>query len=740
MRTPRWWRQTAVCSVTLPLLISFSIDGVAVDESGAALPRTFVRAVDTSGRELASTFTDESGHFRLSTETATGIQTGTGNCRLTASLTGFQTAETACGDNVRLVLHVAPIQEAVVVSATRTPAPADSAGVSVSTFSAQDLERRDTTLVADLLKTTPGAMVVQTGAPGGVTSLFVRGGESNYNKVLLDGIPLNEPGGTFNFSNVTTNDLDRVEIVRGAQSALFGSDAMSSVVQMFTVRGASPKPLVSGFLEGGSFDTVRSGASVAGAGGAVDYAAGVSRINTDNQVPNNAFDNTTATANVGVKLGDSATVRGLARLERERAGTPGQSAFERPDMDAFFERHDGVGGVSFDQQLTDRVHQRASYSAAVSHQESADLVEDPPYTPHYGNVSAPFQYTDFLFDSYTSLTRHHASYQADVRLANDASSGYQLLTALVDWDGERATLTDRFANTSTPASRDNVGVAVQQQAQWRRISGTVGLRFEHNDSFGNAGVPRGSIAFVAHEANGSFGVTRLHAAAGLGIKEPTVLQSFSPSPYYMGNPNLQPEKSRSVEAGVDQRLFSDRVRLDVTWFGNRYENLIALGPTDPVTFASQYFNIGLSHARGAEVSADAAPISAVRIRGGYTFLSSEIIDSTSPSSVVFQPGQALLRRPRHSGFVDVAFHRGPLAATLVGTFVGSFVDSDFSSFVPPLTENPGFTTWDVRLSYAIVRQLSATFAIDNLADNQYMVPLGYPALGRAVRAGVRVAF
>jgi outer membrane cobalamin receptor len=716
------------------------VDGVAVDQSGSPLPRAFVRAIDASGHEIATTFTDESGHFHVTTAaaTATATATETADCRLFVSLTGFTSAEVPCGDAMRVVLLVAPLRESVVVSATRTETPIENAGLSVSTFTAADIARRDNVLVADLLRTTPGAMVVQTGAPGGVTSLFVRGGESNYNKVLLDGIPLNEPGGTFNFSNVTTDDLERLEIVRGAQSALFGSDAMSSVVQLFTKRGAGARPLVSGFLEGGTYGTVRGGASLSGAQGVMDYAVGASYLDTDNNVPNAAFSNTTATANVGVKLGESATLRGIVRIAREHAGTPGQTAFGRPDSDAHFDRHDGIVGVSFDQQITDRIRQRASYSAAISHQESADLFADPPYTPQYGASSAPFEFTDFTFDSYNSLTRHHASYQADMRLANDSSSGYQLLTALVDWDGERATLTDRLANTTAPASRDNIGVAVQHQAQWRRISGTAGVRLEHNESFGDKGVPRGSVAVVAYDGDGAIGITRVHAAAGLGVKEPTILQSFSTSPYFLGNPNLRPEKSRSVEAGVDQRLLGDRVRVDVTWFDSRYEDLIALGPADPVTFSSQYFNIGLSQARGAELSADAAPTRALRIHGGYTFLSSEILESTSPYSVVFAQGHPLFRRPRHSGFVDVGWHSGPLGASIVGTFVGRFADSDFASLDPPLTENPGFTTWDVRVSYAIVRQVSATLAIDNLADRQYMQPLGYPALGRTIRGGVRL--
>ena len=740
MRT-RLWRQPIVCRAALLILLTCpalaaraadAVDGIAVDQSGSPLPRAFVRVVDGTGRELASGFTDEAGRFHLP---------ASGECRVEASLGGFAAAAAACGPGLRLVLQVAPLQESIVVSATRTETPADQSGVSVTAFRAEDLAARDTPLVADLLRSTPGAMIVRTGAAGGVTSLFVRGGESSYNKVLLDGIPLNEPGGTFNFSNVTTDDLDRVEIVRGAQSALFGSDAMSSVVQLFTRRGErTPRPQVSGSLEAGTYHTVRGGASVAGANGPLDYAIAASRYDTDNREPNSAFGNTSATADVGVRLGADATLRAVARTERGRSGTPGQTAFGRPDLDAFFERHDAAGGVTFDQQLTDRVRQRAGYSVAVSHQESADLVLDAPYTPRFGDRIAPFEFTDFRFDSFSSLRRYHASYQADVRLANGAGSGYQLLTALMDWDGERATLTDRLANSDTPASRDNVGVAVQHQAQWRRIVATAGARLEHNASFGNAAVPRGSFAVVLHDGSDGVGATRVHAAAGLGIKEPTVLQSFSPSPYFRGNPDLLPERSRAVEAGLEQRMLRDRVRLDATWFDNRYENLISTRTTDPTTFSAQYFNIGLTRARGAELSAAVAPSAPLRVRGGYTFLASEIVDSTSPFDPVFQPGQWLFRRPRHSGFLDVAWHGRRAGVNVTGTFIGRFVDSDFASLEPPIGENPGFTTWDARLSYAVTRQLSARLSIDNLADRDYMEPLGYPALRRSIRAGLRVGF
>ena len=712
--------------------------GVIVDQSGQPLPRAFVRVLDGSGHESASAFSDERGQFDLPTPPAA-------RCRIEATLTGFATTSVACApaSALRIVLPVAPIQETVVVTATRTQAPADQVAASVTTFTAEDIERRRTPLAADLLRTSPGAMLVRTGAPGGLTSLFVRGGDSNDNKVLLDGIPLNEPGGTFYFDNLTTQNVERIEIVRGAQSALFGSDAMASVVQLFTKRaGAEGKPTATVAFEGGSYDTVRVGASASGRTGRVDYAVGAAQLTTSNNVPNSDFDNTTFSGNVGTSLNDSSTLRFVGRAELGRNGTPGQTAFGRPDLDAFAKRHDGAGGVVFDQQLTPAVHQQASYSLAVSNQQSTNLVADPPYTPQYGDHVAPFPFTDFLYDTRTNLRRHHAGYQADVRLANSARSGDQLLTVLADWDGERATLEDLRAGTSRPASRDNAGVSVQHQAVWRRLVVIAGGRFEHNASFGDAFVPRGSVAFVVHEGGRDplFGATSVHAAAGKGIKEPTLVQSFSLSPFFLGNPDLAPERSRSIEVGVDQRLATDRARIAFTWFDNRYQDLIALRTTNPQTFEAQYFNIGLSRARGAELSVDVAPTAELRARGSYTFLDSEVLDSTSPGSPLFQPGQPLLRRPRHSGFVDVSWSRARLGVTLTGLFIGQYLDSDFSSLEPPLTENPGYTTWDARVSYRVTARLTALLSIDNLANANYMEPLGYQALGRAARAGVRVTF
>src|SRR5437773_1316064 len=360
-----------------------AVSGTVVDQSGQPLPRAYVRLLDARGAEIAAAFADETGRF--------GFNTRTDDCRIEASTTGFESAAVPCGAPtsraVRIVLGVAPVHETVIVSATRTEAPADQVGASVTTFTADDLAHRQVALVADLLRASPGVMVLRAGGAGTLTSLFVRGGESNYNKVLLDGIPLNEPGGIFNFSNLTTDNLAQIEIVRGAHSALFGSDAMASVVQLVTRRPdrSDGRARAALSFEGGTYDTVRGNASVAGAAGPFDYTLGAQRFTTDNRAPNNRFENTTLSANLGFALGHDARLRFVGRGEREHVGTPGQTAFGRPDLDAFYERRDGIGGLSFDQQLTASFRQRAAYSLTALTQRSTDLIADPPYTPRFGS-------------------------------------------------------------------------------------------------------------------------------------------------------------------------------------------------------------------------------------------------------------------------------------------------------------------------------------------------------------------
>jgi vitamin B12 transporter len=710
------------------------LTGRVVDPSGAPVPRAYVRAVDANGKTTAGGFSEADGRFRLDSTVP--------DCRLEIRLAGFETAIAPCGPGpIDVKLTLAPVREAIAVSGTRSEVPVSQLGASVTVFDASDLERRQSPAVADLLTASPGVTIARTGGYGSVTSLFVRGGESDYNKVLIDGIPVNEPGGYFNFSNITSENLERVEIVRGAQSALFGSDAMASVIQLVTRRGreGSP-PRVDAALEGGTHGTGRARAGVAGGFGHADYSAAAAWFTTDNRAANNQFENATLSATAGMQLGAGASIRGVARAELGNAGAPGATAFGRADTDAFFRRRDGVGGVTFLQDLRSGFTHRATYALSVSHQASTNLHADVPYTPRFGSSVSPFEFFDFLYDNRVDLRRHYATYQADWRPATSGRFGDHQVTTAVDWDGERGTLTNALARTAVAARRDNVGWTLQHQALWPRLFATASLRVEHNDSFGTATVPRVSAAFVARPSRGAVGETRLKASAGRGIKEPTIIESYSPAPSFLGNPDLLPERSRSVDAGIEQRLAHDRLKIEATWFDGRFRNIISTRTLGFNPFRSQFFNIGETRARGLELTADAAPVEAVRVRGGYTFMPSRVALSTSPGSVVFGQGQRLFRRPRHAGYAEAAWTAGAATVSLTGTFVGRRVDSDFSSLEPPIASNGGHATWDLRAAYRLSGRLTLTLAGDNVANADFMDPLGYPALGRAFRAGVRVGF
>jgi vitamin B12 transporter len=705
------------------------LSGSVVDESGSALPRVAVKLVDQRDVEVAAAFTDSRGVFRFAR--------ACGGCAVVVALPGFNTARAVVSpDNPAVVtLNVAPVRESVVVSATRTETPTSQVGAAVTVFTAEEIERRDVPVIAELLRGTPGVTVVRSGGLGNVTSLFVRGGESTYNKVMLDGVPLNEPGGTFNFNNLTTDFVDRVEVVRGAQSALFGSDAMASVVQVISRRPARGRshPTIIASGEAGSYDSQRGSAGIGLSNGKWDGAFHAGRQHTANRVPNNEFDNTTITGNGGVVPSTNVSLRLVGRTEFGRTGVPGATAFGRPDLDAFFHRRDGVIGATLEHQISNQWQQRITYALSVSHQQSTNLTIDPPYVPRFDGHVAPFTFSDFPYDSLTDLRRHVLTYQADARFGG-GTANEQVLTFAFDVNGERGVLTNRMAGSVVRASRNNFGWTAQHQWLGARASVSSGLRVEQNDSFGTTVAPRISVA-VAAAPN-----TKLKFNAGLGVKEPTILQSFSPSPSFLGNPDLEPERATTVDAGIEQRLLAQRLKIEAVWFDARYKNIISTRTISFTPFVSQYFNIGLTKAHGAELAFDAAPAAAIRVRGGYTLTLSRIAQSTSPTNPVFAVGAWAFRRPRHSGFAEAVWTVDRFNADLRGTFIGRRVDSDFSSFVPPIVENAGYQTWDVGASYLLATPVTLYVRVDNAGNHDYMDPLGYLAWRRTARAGVRVSW
>src|SRR2546430_3142340 len=273
------------------------IAGTVLDPDRAAVPRTAVRLLKPDGAEVERTLTDSLGHFEFK-------QPCFVECRTEVRVAGFQTQTQPAGQKI-IVLGLAPVQEKVVVTATRTETPTEQVGASVTVISGEQIEQQQQLLAGDVLRQVPGLTVIRSGGLGTTTSVFSRGGNFDYNKVLLDGIPLNEPGGRFEFSSLAAGDLDRIEIVRGPQSALFGSDAMASVIQFFSRHGEQEykRPHFALNFDAGNYKTFHGGAGLNGAIGGFRFDLPQYPPKPPHQVPTNTSPRPNRPAKISLDLG-----------------------------------------------------------------------------------------------------------------------------------------------------------------------------------------------------------------------------------------------------------------------------------------------------------------------------------------------------------------------------------------------------------------------------------------------------
>jgi outer membrane cobalamin receptor len=746
--TARFLIACLLASLFLPLCLiadSATITGTVLDPDRNPLPRVSVRLLDASGVEQARVLTDSQGRFRFARVEDAAYT-------LVAELLGFETLTQSArpGEGIELQLSLAPVREQVIVTATRTEAPTGQLGAATSVLYESELAERDVVPVSEALRALPGATVMRTGGYGASTSLFIRGGESDYNKVYLDGMPLNEAGGAYEWSVLTAENLERVEVVRGPQSALFGSDAMASVVQLFTQRGPAEatRPQVTIGGEGGNLDTWRAQAGLGGTAGRFDYSLAWARFSTDNRESNSAFQNTSLSANLGAALSERTWLRAILRGELGRAGTPGQTAFGRPDLDSFLRRRDAEAGLTLHDQTASFWEQRLRSSFAQSRQVSRNLLLDPPFVPRFEDRAAQCfdfntgvvddcEFFDFPFDFLNHHRRHQLSYQSDWRAGVPGGrAGLHAVTFAFEWDREQGTLDDRLAaGDEVRARRDNFGWVFQHQILWGRFFLIHGVRLEDNDSFGLSAVPRVSLAYYLRRGRGGLGASKLKFNFGLGIKEPALLESFSNGPFAFGNPELRPERARSFDFGVEQRFGQDRAKVELNWFDNRFRDLIAFEITSFVPFQGSFFNLGRSKAKGSELILEVAPGGGLRARGHYTFLDSQVTESGSISDPVFEEGNRLFRRPKHSGAVQVFWEWRRVSLTSTTLFVGQRTDSDFALL--GLRSSAGYTRWDASAAYRSPHRVTYFAVVENLLNRDYMEVLGFPALKLTFRAGAR---
>ncbi len=710
-----------------------AVVGTVRTSDGRALPHVAVILEGPAGSTLVTTGPE--GGFR-----ASGLAPGEYRASVDApglSVSGASRASVAEAETrLDLVLVAAPVREHVVVSATRGEAVSSTLGIATDVLDREQIDARAARSLLELLQDLPGVAAARTGGTGLQASLFIRGGESSYARILVDGVPVNQPGGSFDLGTALPFELQRIEIVRGAASSLYGSDALAGVVSL-TTRRATPgeSPSLRLESEGGGFDWRRFSAGGSGSRGPLDWNLGAQRLSTDNAQPNSAFRQTSLALSAGLRLDPATEARLVGRFDDGNVGTPGPTAFGRPDLDASFQRQDVIVAASLRRAAT-RLSQQLSVSLARTNQLSLDPLDSGPWTPVWQGRTGAYELSDVPnpagFQNRTA--RLGATYQADLPLGRR-----QLWSGGIEAERETGAIGDRSAPLLEP-HRTSYGVYLQDRVLLgSRAYLTAGGRLERNGSYGARAGPRVAMAVRLRQGEDA---TTLRASAGMGIKEPSFLQSYGESLFAKGNPNLDPERSTTFDAGLEQRLFSSRLRASATVFDHEYRDEIAYTVTDYTTYAGTYVNLARTRSRGVEVELEARPLAALRIIGQYTFQDGKILESPSNFDPVYAAGRPLLRRPRHQASLTAgySFGRGSVDATLLR--VGARADSDFVGLGlsdDPSFRNPGYTRFDLRARLRVVGPLEAFAVGENLADAQYQEALGYPALGRSLRGGLRLS-
>lgn len=669
----------------------------------------------------------------------------TGSYRLQVLAPGFapQTADVAVTHEatLKITLAIAVPAQSVVVTATRSPEPVEVSGASVALLDRQAITNLQPIAAADALRFLPGAVVNTAGQRGGIASLFVRGGESRYNKVIIDGVPVNEPGGVFDFGVIPMTEMSRVELVRGAESVLYGSDAMTSVVQFWSASGHTRMPELRFGADGGTFGTGHGYGSFSGARGRFDYNLFGEQDYTGGQGPNDNYSLAAQGANVGVALSNAVAVRVRARHANSRSGVPGAWNFNgqpllAPDLDAFARQNNFLGSVDLIVAGSARwQHRFAGYE--YNHRGlNQDTVADRGCDP------ASFNFLDCFFSAPFRINRAGFEYQGDYSPRSWAHStvGYEFEDENGFFDSRFLTL-DFMGNQVIGAShthglRRNHALYAAQTITWRRFSLLGGARYVHNESFGDKVVPQLAVTALVTEGDQLLSGTRLRFAYANGIQEPSFQESFGITGTFPTNPNpdLKPERNRSFEAGVEQRLFGTRAALVGSYFNNLFSDQIAF-TSDPVTFIGKFVNINQSLAHGAELELQARLRSTVMLNAAYVYTSSQVLSNPQSTDPLFATGAALLRRPKHAGTLLLTYNGRRWGGDVGGSFVGHRADSDFLGF--GVNHTPGYARVDVGVWLALNPRVTAYVNVENALNAHYEEVTGYPALKANFRAGMR---
>ncbi|MDU3045581.1 TonB-dependent receptor plug domain-containing protein [Bradyrhizobium sp.] len=597
----------------------------------------------------------------------------------------------------------------LVVSPTGIATPAAHVANAITVVTAKDIATQQFRSVPDILAAIPGLNVVQTGGAGGQSSVFTRGTNANHTKILIDGIDVGDvtnANGAFDFAHLLTSDIQQFEVLRGPQSGLYGSDAIGGVISVITRKGDGPARATAS-IETGTYQTFNQSAGVSGSQDNVNYAMNVAHLHAGDipvtpqqllpagqKAIGNAYDNVTASTKFGVDLNEAWSLNSVMRYT---------------DATLLFTGDGSFPSVPNAAQSTHAVRQFATREEAVW-----SLLD--------GRIKNYFG-INYVNNRTSDLTAGNplAAISTGERIKYD----WHAVTELAPHNNFIVGLeqqTDRLQTTGLTAENGNRAGFVEVQTNFaQRMFLVASLRNDINDQFGSHGTYRIAPAVILPVTE-----TKLKASYGTGFKAPTLSQLYQDFPAFnfFANPNLKPEQSTGYDAGFEQPLFDDRIRLGATYFHNSITDLI----NSDVTFTS-YANVGLATTEGTESFVTAHLTDRLSLRADYTF--TRAVDATT--------GLQLLRRPKEKWSATAVWTPlDPLTVSATLLRVSDWRDVSRDGMTSGLVA-PGYTVVNLRADYAVSGQVKLFGRVDNLFNRHYQNPTGFLAPGLGVFGGIRMA-
>ncbi|MBS3818859.1 TonB-dependent receptor [bacterium] len=634
----------------------------------------------------------------------------------------FLIGDESSDDSQKAKSQSSSLQHEIVVTATRVETPSQEVASSITVVTQEELEQSKKSTVVEALKEIQGLHVTQSGPRGSASSILLRGANSEHTLVMIDGVEVNDPitpARSYDLAHLTVENVERVEILRGPQSTLYGSDAMGGVINILTQKGKG-KPSLHLRTQGGSYETFSGEARLSGSTDWFHYSLGASHSRT----------------------------QGFSAANTLYEGNEERDGYRNLNLSARL-------GASLTSNLDFDLILRSTNSETELDNYGGPYGDDPNYTQKYNNHFVKGQlHGEFINNrweqklsiSYVGFDRTHQNPTDDSHPYNSSNSQYHSSKWNLDWQNNlllhpthtltwgvefqeekgqseyhSQSLFGSFSSLFPSQTARNIGIYIQDQMQRaQRFFFTIGGRLDYHSQAGTALTYRVAPSYLIQSTG-----TRFKATLGTAFKSPSLYQLYAPATLWgpIGNPDLNPERARGWDLGVEQKLFQDKLELSATYFSNQYKNLIDFRS------GRGYINVAQAYSRGTEWSFRFQPINEISLSSSYTYT-----DARDKKT-----GDRLLRRPQHKLTGNFRLHflqKAHLSLSFI--YMGQRKDLFYMGWVSKPVTMPGYPLVNGVLSYDFSPSLQIFCRLENLLDKEYEMIKGYGTPGFSLYGGIQL--